>query len=100
MSDVKTDVIGEAQRIVTGARCAAYGPPEDNFRRISDLWNAHLINTGRTAVFEPRDVAAFMILMKMARLAETPDHRDSIVDIIGYAACYAEMVLPVPTPGA
>ena len=98
--DVKADVIAEAQRIVTGARRAAYGPPENNFRRISDLWNAHLINTGRPAVFQPRDVAAFMILMKMARLAETPDHRDSIVDIIGYAACYAEMVLPVSTPAA
>lgn len=100
MSDVKSDVLGEAQRIVAGARRAAYGPPEDNFRRISDLWNTHLINTGRPAIFEPRDVATFMILMKMARLAETPDHRDSIVDIIGYAACYAEMVLPVPTPDA
>ncbi len=51
-----------------------------------------MVNTGRDAVFEPRDVAMLMILLKIARLAETPNHRDSIVDIIGYAACYAEMV--------
>lgn len=99
MSDVKTDVLAEAQRIVTGARRAAYGSPEDNFRRISDLWNTHMVNTGRAAVFQPRDVAILMILMKLARLAESPDHRDSIVDIMGYAACYAEMVLTAPASG-
>lgn len=100
MSDVKVDILAEAQRIVTGARRAAYGRPEDNFKRIADLWNAHMTNTGRPALFAPRDIAPLMILMKMARLAETPDHRDSIVDIIGYMACYAEMVLPGPTPDA
>ena len=94
MSDAKTDVLAEAQRIVTGARRQAYGTPEDNFRRISNLWNAHMVNTGREAVFQPRDVATLMTLMKLARLVETPNHRDSIVDAIGYLACYAEMVLP------
>lgn len=94
--DVKTSVLDEAKRIVTGARRAAYGKPENNFKRIADLWNTHLANTGREGIIAPKDVAAFMILMKVARLAETPDHRDSIVDIIGYAACYAEIVLPVP----
>jgi hypothetical protein len=92
--DIKSDVLAEAQRIVTGARRAAYGKPEDNFRRICDLWNAHRANTGRPPDMTPADVAMFMIQMKVARLAETPDHRDSIVDVIGYAACYAEMVLP------
>jgi hypothetical protein len=95
--DIKSDVLAEAQRIVTGARRAAYGKPEDNFRRICDLWNAHRANTGRPPDMTPADVAMFMIQMKVARLAETPDHRDSIVDVIGYAACYAEMVLSEPT---
>ncbi len=94
--DVKTSVLDEAKRIVNGARRADYGKPEDNFKRIADLWNVHLVNTGREGSITPKDVAAFMVLMKVARLAETPDHRDSIVDIIGYAACYAEIVLPVP----
>jgi hypothetical protein len=30
-----------------------------------------------------------MVLMKVARLAETPDHADSLRDIAGYAACAA-----------
>ena len=96
MNDVKESVLAEAQRIVTGARRAAYGKPEDNFLRIVRLWNAHLLNTGRPGNLAPRDVAIFMDLMKTARLAETPDHRDSIVDKIGYTACYAEMVLTDP----
>ena len=100
---VKTEprqtVLEEAQVIVSGVRRAAYGPPEDNFKRIADLWNVHLVNTGREGSITPKDVAAFMMLMKVARLAETPDHRDSIVDIIGYAACYAEIVLPAPVRG-
>jgi hypothetical protein len=33
-----------------------------------------------------------MIALKMARLAETPFHADSITDIAGYAAVYKELV--------
>jgi hypothetical protein len=32
-----------------------------------------------------------MRLMKEARLIETPDHRDSFLDIVGYALCGAEV---------
>jgi hypothetical protein len=96
VTDVKADIVNEALRIVAGARREAYGKPEDNFRRIADLWTTHMLNTGRAVVFEPRDVASLMILLKMARLAENPGHRDSIVDIVGYALCYAESVLPTP----
>ncbi len=98
--DNKLSVLDEAARIVTGARRSAYGKPEDNFARIARLWNAHMENTGRDPCFTARDVPTFMRLMKEARLAETPDHRDSIVDIIGYAACTAELVLPPPEPEA
>lgn len=96
-ADIKTDIANEAVRIVTGARRSAYGRPENNFRRIARLWNSHLRNVGIIAdepgalQMCPRDVAAFMRLMKEARLAETPDHRDSFVDLVGYALCGAEV---------
>lgn len=32
------------------------------------------------------DVAHMMILLKVARLANDPYHRDSLVDVCGYAA--------------
>jgi hypothetical protein len=37
-------------------------------------------------------VAQMMVLLKMARLMQTPDHRDSVVDMAGYTATYARVV--------
>jgi hypothetical protein len=85
-------IIEEAGDIVAGARNTAYGGPEDNFLRIARLWNAHLENIGLQGGLKPADVGAMMGLMKQARLAQTPDHRDSLVDIIGYAVCQARCV--------
>ena len=89
--DVKEAIADEAKRIVTGARRANYGKPENNFERIARLWTAHLKNTGRDVEIVAGDVSLLMILMKVARLAETPDHRDSFVDVVGYALTGAEV---------
>lgn len=93
--DVKEDIASEALRIVTGSRRSAYGTPERNFERIARLWNAHLANRfhdlPENVRLAPGDVAALMRLMKEARLAETPDHRDSFVDLVGYSLCGAEV---------
>ena len=73
-------------------RPKAYGPPEQNFERIARLWTDHLLNRYReTVVLDLVDVACMMILMKVARIEETPDHVDSWTDIAGYAACGAEV---------
>lgn len=93
MSDIKTSIAAEAVRIVTGARRSAYGTPEQNFGRIEALWNAYLSQRfpGAEVDLKARDVAAMMRLMKEARLIESPDHRDSFVDLLGYAMCGAEV---------
>ncbi len=99
--DVKRTLAAEAAKIVTGSRRSAYGTPERNFDRIAALWTAYLDMRMSTPsdsntvpsrfIVEPRDVAAMMRLMKEARLIETPDHRDSFVDLVGYALCGAEV---------
>jgi hypothetical protein len=90
-------VADEAKSIVAGSRRKAYGSPERNFSRIATLWNAHLTNLGIidgvSRRLHPEDVSMLMLLMKMARLTETVDHRDSIVDLTGYALTYADCVL-------
>lgn len=96
--DIKTEIGEEAMRIVSGARRAAYGTPERNFARIAALWNAHLSNVGVIVGAEqrrvhPLDVAVMCLMIKAARIAETPDHRDSYVDMVGYALCAAECAL-------
>ena len=98
-------LLDQAKVIVTGARRQAYGTPEDNFRTIAALWQTYLerrfpARLQATKVGEPQellrcgvlsatDIATMMALMKLARLAETPDHADSWRDLAGYAACGA-----------
>ena len=73
-----------------------YGKPEDNFATIAELWNTYL-----EAVFNDsendahvylcsRDVAAMMILLKIARVASSRKD-DHWIDIAGYAACGGEI---------
>lgn len=89
--DVKVTIADEAKRIVTGARRSAYGRPEDNFERIARFWRAYFQNTGRDIELTAADVSPLMRLMKEARLCETPDHRDSFVDLVGYTLTGAEI---------
>jgi hypothetical protein len=105
--DTKGSILDEAKNAVTKRR-ENYGSPKPNFERIAALWDAYFMavvdkrvkdDGGDTmkdynsmlvaaaAHFTTADVAAMMRLVKEARLIETPDHRDSLVDIAGYAAC-------------
>jgi hypothetical protein len=82
---------------VFGARQGTYGHPRADFQRTAALWQAYLSTKSPASSPEggfltPEDVAYMMILLKMARLMETPNHRDSIVDIAGYAQTAARVV--------
>ena len=91
---VRRAVLNEAAAIVTGAREAAYGGPEQSFGTIADLWSVYL---GRAVA--PHDVAALLALLKLARLKHSGgQHRDSWVDLAGYAACGAECALGYNAP--
>lgn len=92
MSDIKKELLETAGNIVNGARRKAYGTPEMNFERIARFWQAYFENTDRGNVnITAADVSPLMRLMKEARLCETPDHKDSFVDIIGYVLTGAEV---------
>lgn len=80
----------KAKEAVNGSRQENYGHPYDNFRLIARLWGAYLNLSPET--ISPEDVAQMMILLKMARLKNTPDHEDSLVDEIGYVNCH-EMIV-------
>lgn len=81
------NVLDEAARIVGGDRGDDYGHPGDDFARTAGAWRS-LFGWDVT----PAQVALAMVVVKLSRLQETPDKRDSIVDIAGYARTY-EMVL-------
>lgn len=85
------NILTEAAAAVYGPRQSSYGHPRQNFQRTADLWNGYLRATGRQDDLTPVDVAQMMVLLKMARLMQTPDHRDSWLDMAGYAATGARV---------
>ena len=93
MTQIGQSILEEAGRIVNGERGLKYGAPEDNFARIADFWNTYLRCTGREGFLTAKDVSPMMRLLKEARLCHSPDHRDSFVDIVGYALTGANMNL-------
>lgn len=89
---IRESVLNEALRITKKDRNTAYGDPEDNFANIAGLWREYLRGKNIESL-DAADVAAMMILMKVARLKFNPVHRDSWVDAAGYAACGAQAAL-------
>lgn len=79
-------VLDEAKEIIYGDREKTYGHPSKNLEVIARMWSAYLKATGVTCTLVPQDIAVMMVLLKAARLGNDPSHRDSIVDICGYAA--------------
>jgi hypothetical protein len=67
---------------VTENRRASYGSPLADYTRTAKLWSVIL---GHAVT--PDQAIRCMIAMKLSRLSSTPAHRDSVVDIIGYADC-------------
>ena len=80
-------VLSEADELIYGDRNNDYGHPRDDFGRTARIWTA-ILGTEVNA----RQVALCLIGVKISRLCQTPDHRDSIVDIAGYAGCYDRVV--------
>ena len=76
-------VCEEADRIVSGDRGPQYGHPAANFTMTADLWNAWLKPRFDSIDLEPEDVAAMMVLLKMARQSNRPK-RDNLTDVCGY----------------
>ena len=75
------DVLEEALRITSGDRNNQYGPPDQDFQRTAALWSAM-----KGVEFNAREVAMFMILLKLSRETHQKK-RDNSVDIAGYARC-------------
>lgn len=82
----RSECLDKAKEIVNGARQENYGSPEKNFANIALYWSVYLSRD-----IKPTDVALMMVLMKLARLENKPDHEDSWIDIAGYAANGAEI---------
>lgn len=97
----REQVLSAARACVCGDREQDYGSPENNFRTIAGLWNSYLYGAGLIENpnpdvwkgLKPKDVAAMLALLKVARIAGNRPKQDNWIDLAGYAACGAELEL-------
>lgn len=93
----RTALLQDAERLINGDRNLQYGAPIDDFTVTAQMWESYLCRTMETRnveapTIEPHDVAVLLILVKISRLAQTPEKRDHWLDIAGYAGCGWECV--------
>lgn len=82
-------ILEEAGKLVDGERERTYGHPADDFSAVSNA--AYALGVDPSADSDGLHHALYMILIKIQRLVQTPDHHDSVVDIAGYARCYEKI---------
>lgn len=81
----ETQILNKAVAAITGDRAESYGPAEDSFETIAQLWNTYAGTD-----LDAEDVAMMLVLMKVAR--QMYKHKDdNLVDIAGYAALAARI---------
>ena len=95
---IRREILQAADRCVCGDRDNQYGSPENSFKAIASMWNSYLYakglienNSTEWKGIVPQDVAAMMVLFKMARVATGKNKADNWVDAAGYAACGGEI---------
>lgn len=79
----RVSLLGKAMMTVEGDRQNDYGDPAANWERTAKIWSA-ILGVEITA----SQAMACMIGVKLSRLAHSPDHYDSWLDIAGYAAAW------------
>jgi hypothetical protein len=86
------NILAEAERIIQGDRERVYGDPGYNMRNIAAIWTAILRKVLLPGVeLTAEQVCLCMAGVKLARLANKPDHEDSQVDLCGYTALLAKI---------
>lgn len=80
-------ILEEAQEIIYGDREKTYGSPDKNLKLIAEYWTTYINHKrGEIVDLDVNDVCVMMVLLKLSRLSNSPDHRDSKVDTAGYIA--------------
>ena len=81
----REEIVEKVCECIFKDRQNTYGKPEDNFQNIADYWNIYLGIRDDTFKITKQDVANMMVLLKVARMSSSPQHKDNYIDAAGYA---------------
>ena len=81
MTSYRDLLLDEARDMINGPRDTEYGDATSNFTDIAKMWEP-IFGTEVNA----EQVALALVALKLLRLAKKTDHRDSWIDLAGYAA--------------
>jgi len=82
----RDQVLAEACAIITTSRAETHGSYEENYTRLAGMWSAYL-----GVPVSVVDVTNMLVMLKIARARTKPKHADNWIDMVGYAACGAEV---------
>lgn len=82
----REQILEDAAALISGDRAKDYGDAATSFSRVAFIWSGIL---GMDVT--PEQVAMCLAGLKLSRLAHSPTHRDSWVDLVGYAALGGEI---------
>jgi len=88
LGETPKSMLQQADDLINGQRQKDYGDKLRNFTQIAmgmQMVLAAKLLPG--AIITANDVALLMIQVKIARLAKSPDHKDSQIDVAGYIGC-------------
>jgi hypothetical protein len=92
MSADRKAILEAAVACVTVDRAATHGEAEKSFAAIAAYWSIWL-GPNLNAPLAAQDVSALMVLLKMARAAQNPQHLDNWIDLCGYGAIAGELAV-------
>ena len=86
------EILRLAEAAVTD-REKQYSSPDVNYDKVAKIVQVILQEKLRPeAELSPADMILINLAIKLSRLVEAPDHKDSQVDIAGYASLMSEVV--------
>jgi len=94
----RKSILSVASEIINKDRAATHGEAENSFQTIADYWSVYLSKEFHHSVkLTSLQVAQLMVLFKVARAHNNPQHLDNWVDQAGYTALAGEIAMKPPT---
>ena len=85
----RSEALQKAEQLINGARTRTHGDARDTHESIAKIMNV-LWRHKLKAELTYDDIYKFCIVQKLVRDSQNPKNMDNPIDVIGYAALWAE----------